>query len=93
MKFLFHSVVLIQFDQTNRLLLIGVYLSHNVTNDITVIQLSASATQYTIDVTQGVYYFTVLGENIVGNGSINSTIISHLHNYKELCFHWLSFPM
>ena len=53
-----------------------VYLSHNITNDTTVIILLASEIEFIIDATQGVYYFEVFGENTVGNGSINSTLIS-----------------
>ena len=64
----------IQFQQTDIIPVIAVYVSYIVDNEsITSIRLSANVSSISIDIQTGVSYeFSVYGENVLGNGSVTS---------------------
>ena len=64
----------IQFEQTDVIPVIAVYVSYAVDNESITIRLSAANdSSNRIDIQTGVNYeFSVYGENALGNGSVTS---------------------
>ena len=63
----------IQFEQTDAIPVIAVYVSYVVDNESITIRLSANDSSISIDIQTGVSYeFSVYGENALGNGSVTS---------------------
>ena len=63
----------IQFEQTDVIPVIAVYVSYVVDDESITIRLSANDSSISIDIQTGVSYeFSVYGENALGNGSVTS---------------------
>ena len=63
----------IQFQQTDTIPVIAVYVSYVVDDESITIRLSANDNSICIDIqTEVSYEFSVYGENALGNGSVTS---------------------